>query len=135
MNEDNQISIWGYNDGAKVLKVDFRPADVQGGGRKAADAGAMLWAASWRPDGSGRFTDRPASPPPRGVKRVKGLPADSTSGGGAFKPKGGGGLAAAMMRGEVPVAAENSTTDRGWATEKTPQLTWQEQQQQQKDYP
>lgn len=138
MNEDNQISVWGYNDGQRVVKVDFQPKDdANGGGRKAADAGAMLWAASWRPAGSGTFTDRPASPPPKGVKRVKGLPADSVSGGGAFKPKGGGGLAAAMMRGEIDVpaaGAQNSTTDRGWATEKTPQLTWQEQEKQQKDY-
>merc|ERR1712039_117392 len=92
MNEDNQISVWGYNAGNRLLKVDFKPAvDISGGGRKAADAGAMLWAASWRPDGKSTYKDRAASPPPKGVKRVKGLPAEhqtATGGGAAWSAKG-----------------------------------------------
>jgi len=140
MNEDNQISVWGYNAGERMLQVDFKPAvDVAGGGRKAADAGAMLWAASWRPDGKGAFKDREASPPPKGVKRVKGLPSDdlnAKSGGGAYRPKGTGGYSgvAAMMRGELdaPPKAGEQSGDRGWAA--TPQLTWQEQEAQQKEW-
>lgn len=141
MNEDNQISIWGYNTGEKVLHIPFKPnVDVAGGGRKAADSGAMLWAASWRPDGKGKYTDRAASPPPKGVKRVKGLPADVATGGGAYKPKGqGGGFSgvAAMMRGELeaPAAAGAPAAGQsgvGWVTAKP--LTWQEEEQQRKDY-
>lgn len=135
MNEDNQISVWDYNSGKHIFKVDFKPAvDVAGGGRKAADAGAMLWAASWRPDGT--YQDRAASPPPKGVKRVKGLAADANTSGTAYKPKGQGGFSgvAAMMRGELdaPPAAGSPSADRGWAA--TPQLTWQEEQQKQKEY-
>lgn len=135
MNEDNQISIWGYNAGNLLLKVDFKPKEnINGGGRKAADAGAMLWAASWRPDGK-NFSDRPASPPPKGVKRVKGLPADKkkdTSGVAAYRPKGGTGGVAAMMRGEIDVMPQPAGEERGWVSEPKP-LSWEEQQKQLKE--
>jgi translation initiation factor 2A len=135
MNEDNQLSVWNYNSGDRLLKVDFKPQlDVAGGGRKAADAGAMLWAASWRPDG--KFKDRAASPPPKGVKRVKGLPVEASSGGGAWRVKGVGGgnsITAAMMRGEIDAPPKDGAAagDRGWSA--TPQLSWLEEQQQMKD--
>lgn len=136
MNEDNQISVFNYQEGAKVLQVDFKPTDANGGGRKAADAGAMLWEASWRPDAKGdlaKHQDRAASPPPKSVKRVKGLPAEhsAAAGGGAYRPKGGGGFSgvAAMMRGELPTPDAAPTPAPGavgWAAS-PPQLTWQEQ--------
>jgi len=152
MNEDNQISVWGYNDGAKILKVDFKPVDdptrgAGGGGMKAADAGAMLWAASWRPDGKGTYKDRAASPPPKGVKRVKALPEDNkkaASGAGAYRPAGGGGFSgvAAMMRGELeaPAAGGFGVAPTGgdrpsWETGVTAvKLTWQEEAALQKDW-
>jgi len=144
MNEDNQMSVWGYNAGEKILKVDFRPpVDPAGGGRTAADAGAMLWAASWRPDGKKVFADRAASPPPKGVKRVKGLPGDKATSVGAYRPGGAGGGTfsgvAAMMRGEL-AAPDAASGDRGWAATTTPgvtlppQLTWEEQAKAQKDW-
>jgi len=148
MNEDNQISVWGYNEGKRIMKVDFKPnLDAMGVvGRKAADAGAMLWAASWRPDGKGTCKDRAASPPPKGVKRVKGLPTDSqtsTAGVGAFRAKGIGGgynATAAMMRGELAAPdAVAAPGERGWGAPAAPVvaakvLTWEEQAQAAKDW-
>lgn len=147
MNQDNQISVWHYQAGEKQLQLDFKPADdAEGGGRKAADAGAMLWAASWRPGGKGQYKDRPASPPPKGVKRVKGLPPDAKSSAGAFRAKGTGGgfnAVAAMMSGELAVPDGAGNGDRGWAADPAtgapaaappPKLTWAEQAQQQKEW-
>jgi len=154
MNEDNQISVWDHLSGDRIFKVDFKPAlDVAGGGRKAADAGAMLWASTWRPDGKKVYEDIAAGPPAKGVKRVKGLPADSTGagagGGGAWRLKGstnGGGIAAAMMRGELeaPPAAGGWGNDgappptggdpKSWEPGYQKPKTWQELEQEQKEW-
>jgi len=151
MNEDNQISIWHYNTGENIVKLDFTPTGVlrtgggSEGGRAAADAGAMLYAASWRPDGKEVFKDRAASPVPVGKKRTKGLKVDdlkTKEGGGAYRPKGGGGFSgvAAMMRGELEVPTM-AGVGGGWelkdgATAGPPAkpLTWQEQEQAAKDW-
>lgn len=151
MNEDNQISVFGYHEGAKVLQVDFKPSAAKGDANfvpsdanGAARNGAMLWAASWRPDAKGdlaKHQDRAASPPPKGVKRVKGLPAENSApaaGGGAYRPKGGGGFSgiAAMMRGELPTPDAVTAPAPGAVgySIPPPQLTWQEQAEEQKKW-
>jgi len=142
MNEDNQISVWHSQTGELILKVDFKPEGAlrtgggSEGGRAAADSGAMLWAASWKPDNSGTFKDQECDAAPKGTKRVKGLPADSTASGGAYRPKGGAGFnsISAMMRGELaaPDAAGAPGADRGWSA--TPAMTWQEEQIKQQEW-
>lgn len=117
MNEDNQVSVYRYT-GERILKQDFRPVADAGGGRKAADAGAMLFASSWRPDFGSKHKDRPLSPPKAGSKRPKGLPAEgpgTTSSGpkatAAYRPaaaRGSGGSVAAMMRGEMEAPVPES---------------------------
>jgi translation initiation factor 2A len=149
MNEDNQISIWHYNTGDLIVKLDYRPQGAlrtgggAEGGRAAADAGAMLYAASWRPDGKGAYKDRAASPVPAGKKRVKGLKVDdlkTKEGGGAYRPKGGGGFSgvAAMMRGELEVPSNAPAVGGGWELKgdapPAKPLTWQEQEQQAKEW-
>jgi len=131
MNEDNKIVIFSYT-GEQVLKLDFRPSTQEGGGRKAADAGAMLYAASWRPDGRSLYKDRPASPPRGGARRRKGLPSEGAGGGAtstasapAYRPKAAGaagnGSVAAMMRGEV-----EAPKTEGWGSSSAP-MTWEEE--------
>lgn len=142
MNEDNQVYIYGYT-GNQVVYLPFSPKKGAAGGRQAADVGAMLFAAAWRPDGDKKFKDRAASRG-RGPRRIPNvLPSEGEDKGGAAKPKtyvaGGGagaGDIAAMMRGEAPIQSSN-----GWGNDggkggagfnSTPgeapvvQLTWEE---------
>lgn len=116
MNEDNQASVFRYT-GERIMKLEFRPDLSPGaGGRKAADAAAMLFASSWRPGVNGKFADRDLTPPKAGAKRVKGLPSegasklDSIGSTQAYRPGGGrgGGSVAAMMRGEMDAPASES---------------------------
>lgn len=146
MNEDNQICIWHYNTGERLLHVPYVPENGSGGGRKAADAGAMLWEACWRPDTSGKYTDRAASPVPKGKKRVKNLPGEHDNkpagGGGAWRPQGTGNFnsVAAMMRGELDAPGEgaNNAEVRGWGAPDSLKpsgkpLTWQEEEAKKKE--
>lgn len=123
MNEDNQASVYRYT-GERLLRIDFKPdANSAAAGRKAADAGAMLFAAGWRPCAEGTHKDRPASPSRTG-RRQKGFPTEGAGGlasmpskvaayrpAGARGPGGGGGMVGAMMRGEVDFVAPSSSLD------------------------
>merc|ERR1719223_2281604 len=113
------------------------------GGRKAADAGAMLFASSWRPVYPDAFEDKALTP--RKGKAVKGLPAEGLAGaaqggGSSARPAargGGGGSIQDMMKGLVSVDAGEQ---RGWGdgggaaaaarppAEPEKQLTWEELQ-------
>merc|ERR1712072_1022661 len=99
-NEANQISIYKYS-GERLLKIDYKLEQVQtrhedtGAGARTKTQ-ALLFAASWRPDGEKKYSDRPETPrDDRKGKRKKGLPDEneqkSAAGGGAWKPKQGGG--------------------------------------------
>mmetsp|Transcript_46171 Transcript_46171/g.133011 ORF Transcript_46171/g.133011 Transcript_46171/m.133011 type:complete len:643 (-) Transcript_46171:318-2246(-) len=126
MNEGNQLSMYKYT-GELVFKIDYVPEFVEArhedtGAGARTKTQALLYAASWRPTSEERsknFEDRPASPPRAGIKRVKGLPSAAAAAGpttttAAYRPRGAGndagGSVAAMMRGEMPAAAEG----RGW---------------------
>merc|ERR1712032_1130315 len=96
---------------------------------------ALLFRASWRPSKK-QYEDRPASPPPAGQKRQKGLPDDSAaskSATAAYRPRGtdAGGAVAAMMRGEIdaPKSGGGSMSkggEGGWTTnEPAPLADWE----------
>lgn len=106
MNEDNQVYIYDYV-GEQVVFIPFSPKKVRGGPARACDAGAMLYAAAWRP--ASGFSDPPTSP--RGPRRIKGcLPSegdDKSVKAGTYVAGGAdgkGSLTAMMMRGEVPAS-------------------------------
>lgn len=135
MNEDNQVSIFRYTS-ERLLKIDFKPANT-GAGKKLADAAAMLFAASWRPN-STDYKDMPATPRDGGPKRPKGLPSETAavvSAGaaeskvGAYRPAGarGGGASsiAAMMRGEVDVLPAPAREER-WGDTTKGEMTHEE---------
>merc|ERR1712217_370274 len=97
---------------------------------------ALLFRASWRPDGKKQYQDRPSSPPPAGQKRKKGLPDDSAASKPtveAYRPRGeaAGGAVAAMMRGEIdaPKTGGGSLSKggvEGWTTnEPAPLAEWE----------
>lgn len=72
MNEGNQISIYKYT-GERMLKMEFKPDHVEGrhadtGGGARTKTQALLYTASWRPDGSKKYEDRAASPPRAGTR-------------------------------------------------------------------
>merc|ERR1712039_656348 len=79
MNEGNQISIYQYT-GEKLLDLPFKPEKVEArhedtGAGARTKTQALLFRASWRPDGKKQYEDRAASPPKAGApKRKKGLP-------------------------------------------------------------
>lgn len=133
MNEGNQISIYKYT-GERLLRMDYVPEFVEGrhvdtGAGARTKTQALLFQASWRPDGESKHQDRPASPPRNGVRRKKGLPDSSqatttTSSGMAYRPRGeAGGSVAAMMRGEVDLpVAEVRTDGPRWEVQVAPKL-------------
>merc|ERR1711920_743845 len=140
MNEGNQISIYQYT-GEKLLDLPFNPDKVEGrhedtGAGARTKTQALLFRASWRPDGKKQYEDRPSSPPPAGQKRKKGLPDDSAASKPtveAYRPRGeaAGGAVAAMMRGEIdaPKSGGGSLSKggaEGWTTvEPAPLAEWE----------
>jgi len=136
MNEGNQLSIYRYT-GEKTLRMDYVPAHVEArhedtGAGARTKTQALLFQASWRPDGTKQYEDRPASPPRPGERRKKGLPDGSQAkaaapAGGAYRPRGeASGSVAAMMRGEVdlpmPSAGESGRSGGGWDYTEPPKL-------------
>jgi len=133
MNEGNQLSMYKYT-GELVFKIDYVPDHIEGrhedtGAGARTKTQALLYAASWRPVQPERstFEDRAASPPRSGTKRVKGLPAATAAAGAAasgpaYRPRGadggGGGMVAAMMRGELP----ETTKDEKWGSKEGPAM-------------
>lgn len=119
-----------------MLKMEFKPDHVEGrhadtGGGARTKTQALLYTASWRPDGSKKYEDRAASPPRAGTRRKKGLEdtsqvtASAASGSGAYRPKGamGGGSVAAMMRGDVDIPpVEARTNGDKWDINETKKL-------------
>jgi len=135
MNEGNQISIYKYT-GERKLKMEFKPDHVEGrhedtGGGARTKTQALLFMASWRPDGSKKHEDRAASPPRAGTRRKKGLEdtnqVAAKAAGAAYRPRGAigeaGGSVAAMMRGDVDIpAVEARTNGDKWDYKETPKL-------------
>lgn len=140
MNEGNQVTIYKYN-GEQLAHLAFKPDFVEArhedtGAGARTKTQALLYAARWRPDGTKKHEDRPASPPRDGAKRTKGLSTQgpATTGGysgatGAYRPRGadssGGGSVAAMMRGElsIPESAARELTQgqkEGWEARPPP---------------
>lgn len=66
LNQDNQVSVH-KDTGERLFRLDFVPANKSAAARErglaGGDAGAMLFAACWRPDGGVTFADRPPTPP------------------------------------------------------------------------
>lgn len=112
MNEGNQISMYRYS-GELLFRMDFVPDVVEArhedtGAGARTKTQALLFASTWRPSGSRKWEDRPASPPRNGTRRKKGLPDNSASTTGppvaAYRPRGAGNegsSVALMMRGEL----------------------------------
>jgi len=152
MNEDNGVSVYRYTN-ERMIHLRFVPnkdavlrtGGGATGGRGAADAGAMLFASTWRPCSPFQYEDNPLTP--RKGKAIKNLPAEGIAAAGtgprgpsAYRAGDGGGGSSiqAMMRGEVGL---DSGGDRwGKAPEvqvrndqpKEPELTWEEYEAQKK---